>query len=206
MGLEASCPGRWPGGEGEVKALLEAHALILRGGLRRPWPIAALSQVRVEGEVLRLSADGEPLDLFLGAVQAARWARKIQTPPPSLAQKLGVGPQARVLLLGAPSDPALIQAVEGARATDAAQAALCLTEVEDSEALARALDAHAALAPYTPLWVAYRKGPGAAFGEGAVRAALRARGYADVKVCAVSSERSATRFHHRVGGEGHTPA
>jgi hypothetical protein len=56
MGLEAKCSCCWPGGSGEVEALLELRELILRGDLKRSIQIAGLGDVRVDGRGNRRQA------------------------------------------------------------------------------------------------------------------------------------------------------
>ncbi|MGZ6078177.1 MAG: hypothetical protein ACXWK6_10270, partial [Myxococcaceae bacterium] len=60
MGRDARCPCRWPGGQGEVKALLESDVLVLRGALVRTLKRSEISGARVVGDALRLTvAEGE---------------------------------------------------------------------------------------------------------------------------------------------------
>src|SRR5580658_9995870 len=89
MGAEAICPCRWPGGAGEVKALLETRELILRGALGRVFPFAEMTAIRVEDGALCFSAAGEAIALELGSDRAGRWAGKIANPP-TLAARLGL--------------------------------------------------------------------------------------------------------------------
>src|SRR5580704_261303 len=103
MGAEALCLCRWPGGESEVKALLETRDLILRGALRRKLQFSAMTALRVEGDRLCFSAGAEDFELLLGAGRAARWAAKIADPP-SLAAKLGLGPAATAQIIGVVDD------------------------------------------------------------------------------------------------------
>jgi hypothetical protein len=135
MGLEAKCAGRWRDGAGEVKALLETHELILRGDLKRRFPLATLADVRVEGEDLRFTGGGEDIALAIGAARAGRWAKKITTPPPSLASKLGIGPSSKALVIGQPNAPALQEALAGATAASGDEARLTLAVVGDAVAL-----------------------------------------------------------------------
>ncbi|TWB63357.1 hypothetical protein [Nitrospirillum viridazoti] len=202
MGLEAVCHATWAGGAGErgageVKALLESRELILRGEVRRTVPVAAITAVTVEGDDLVLSTPDGPLILTLGADAATRWARKLTTPPPSLAQKLGVGPATPVLVIGTVDDPALAEALAGAVATTPAEACLALAVVRNAADLERAVAAHAALPPSAALWLIHGKGPKATFGEAPVRAWMRATGFMDTKISAVSATLSATRYSIR---------
>jgi hypothetical protein len=139
MSLEAKCDCSWSGGSGEVRALLEARELILRGHLRCSFLIAEIRHVRVEGERLQFKVAGDEIALGLSADRAGRWAKKITTPPPALAQKLGVGPSSKVLVMGPMEDAALRQALEGSRAASAEEARLCLAVVTDVTALEQAL-------------------------------------------------------------------
>ena len=197
MGLEATCSCRWPGGTGEVTALLESRELILRGALRRRLAVSALSLIRIEGEALCLETGGETIALDLGAARAALWQRKLTTPPPSLAAKLGIGPEAKALVIGVVTDPTLAAALHGATADDPDSARSSLAVVTSEAELCAALEAHSALPPGAPIWIVYGKGRQAALGEAAVRGFLRAHGYIDSKVSAVSETLSATRFVRR---------
>ena len=174
--------------------MLEARELILRGELRRSFPIAEMSEVRVEGERLHFRVAGAVITLGLGAAQAGRWAKKIATPPPSLARKLGVGPSSKVMVMGPIEDAELRQALDGSRAAGSEEAGLVVAVVGDETALEQALRVHAALPQKAPIWIVYAKGPRAAFGEGPVRKLMRDSGYKDNKVSAVSDKLSATRY------------
>ncbi|MEA1650639.1 hypothetical protein UAJ10_16655 [Nitrospirillum sp. BR 11164] len=197
MGTEAVCHATWTGGAGEVKALLESRELILHGEGRRTVPVAAITAVRVEGDDLVLATPDGPLTLTLGADIAPRWARKLTTPPPNLAQKLGVGPATPALVIGAVDDPALAEALAGFVASSPAEARLALAVVGNVADLERAVAAHATLTPGAALWIVHGKGPKTPFGEAPVRAWMRAAGFMDTKISAVSAALSATRYNAR---------
>jgi hypothetical protein len=197
MGLEARCPCRWTAGSGDVRALLEARELILRGDLRRTIPVAAITQVRVEGEDLRFRVGDEEVALGLGAARAGRWAKKLVAPPRTLAQKLGVGPSAKALVIGAAEDPALREALAGCVAARGEEAKLSVAVVADAAALEHALRLHETLPSGAPIWVVHGKGSGSPFAEAAVRRIMREAGYRDTKVSAVSDTFSATRYSCR---------
>ena len=194
MGREARCFCRWDDAEGEVKALLETEELVLRSDLKRRVAIAAMADVRVEAENLCFTVEGEPVMLALGAIEAARWAQKIATPPPSLRVKLGIEPSAKVLVLGTIDGTPLEEALADQTTTIPGDATLTVAVVGDETQLALAVQAHANLPPGAPLWVVYRKGPSAVFGDGAVRGAMRAVGFIDLKVASVSPDLTATRY------------
>jgi hypothetical protein len=194
MGLEAKCHGRWRRGSGEIKALLETHELIIRGAFKGRFRISDLRDVRMDGRDLCFRVAGDEIALALGADLAKGWAKKIATPPPSLAKKLGVGPSSKILVIGSLNEPALQEAVEGNTAARVDEAWLSLAVVKDEKMLDDALRAHQTLPSERPIWIVYQKGPRAAFGEGAVRQRMREAGYRDNKVSAVSDQLSAMRY------------
>ncbi len=198
MGREAQADCRIGSQQGRAKALLESTELVLRGEapLRRRWPIEALQQVHVAGEALVFEAAGEVVVLVLGAREASAWARRIATPPPTLAAKLGVAAQRPAFICGAIDDDTLAAALRGATTADAA-AAHCLIALVRSEAdLAAALAMCAGLAaPH--VWLVYPKGRAANPGDAAIRAAWRKAGWMDNKACAVSDTLTATRYTRR---------
>ena len=194
MGLEAQCRCRWGGGSGKVQVLLETHELIIRGELRRRFPIVELSEVRAEGHELCFKSAGDEFALDLGADRAGRWLKKIATPAPSLAKKLGVASSSKVLVIGPLEDAALREALAGGMAAGDEEARLSLAVVSDEKALQHALHVHEVLPRGTPIWMVHGKGPRASFGEGPVRKLMRDAGYKDNKVSAVSDSLSATRY------------
>jgi len=197
MGLEARCPCRWSDGSGEVQALLEARELIVRGDLKRTIPIAAITLVRVEGSELRLRVGTKEIFLGLGAARAERWAKKLAAPPRTLTQKLGVGPSSKALVIGTVEDPALRGALADSEVSRVEDARLSVAVVTNAAALQYALQVHATLPSGAPIWVVYGKGARAAFGEAPVRQFMRAAGYMDNKVSAVSDTLTATRYTRR---------
>jgi hypothetical protein len=194
MGLEARCRCRWDGGSGAVRALLEADALILRGDLKRRFPIAEMSDVRANGAELHFRHSADAFALELGAGRASRWAEKIAAPPSSLAKKLGVAEGSKVRVIGPLDDAVLQEALKDATAARGEESRLSLAVVRDAVALRSALSLHESQAAETPIWIVHEKGRKAAFGEGPVRSFMRGAGYLDNKVCAVSEALSATRY------------
>jgi len=193
VGREATCHCRVGAQAVTARALLESSALILRGVVKRHYPLAAIAQIRVQGAELHFRAGDEAVVLDLGTDQADAWARQLMRPPPSLASKLGVGPDRPVYVLGTVQDPVLSAALQGAVAETAAQARQWLAVLlvpADLQALLLAVQA----TPAPTIWAVYRKGPGADPGDGQVRQALRAAGYRDSKSSAVSAQLTATRY------------
>ncbi len=198
MGREARCICRWEGGEGEVKALLEAEVLVLRGALRRSIARSDISGARVVGDTLRLGLGGEEVSLALGAKAASGWLEALKAGPPPLAKKLGIAPGTRVHVVGKLDAPELEAAVRDAVRASRSSAALVLARVSDGASTRRAAEALQAAPPGSALWVVFVKGKSSPFGEAAVRAVLRGRGFTDTKVASVSPTLTAARYHRVV--------
>ncbi len=194
MGREAICDCTFAGTTTKVKALLESEELILRGDILLRAPLHELHHVRVESGSLCFNLDKGPVRLDLGAAAAKSWAKKIKSPPPSLADKLGIAGKT-VRTIGPISDRALDSAINSAARISARNPDLILSYVDTSESLAATLrEAKAQLARSIPIWLVYRKGPGHPLNESAIRTSLRAQGFMDTKVASVSEELTALRF------------
>jgi hypothetical protein len=196
VGREARCAASWGAQSGAVTVHLDSSELTVRGAFRARAPLASLSEVRAEGDTLRFRSGADEVALILGR-GAPRWAAAIAKPPPTLAAKLGIRPETRVLALGAIDDPELARAlasgIAGARDPD-----LIVARVDDVDTLARIASEHAAqFERRVPLWVVYTKGKAAPLGETAVRAMLRERGLIDLKVASVSATLTALQFARR---------
>lgn len=196
MGREATCTARVGTQTAEVKALLESTELILRGVIKRRYAIAALKGTQVLDGELRFHADGDAVALQLGSKEAASWAKKIATPPPSLAAKLGVSADKPAFVLGRLDDATLAAALQGATTANAQAAAELIALIHSEADLAAAIAQHASMA-CKALWAVYPKGRGAAVSDAVVRAALRSCGYMDNKTSAVSAALTATRYSRR---------
>lgn len=176
---------------GEVKALLESTELILRGAIKRRFSRPALTNVRVTEAGLVFSCSGEMVALALGLPVATAWAKAIAKEPPSLKAKLGLTEGALALVLGSWEDAPLSTALEGARTTDPAAAAMiiaCVTSMDDLAAARQAAVAR-------PIWAIYPKGGAAPLNDAAIRGDMRAHGFKDSKSCAVSNLLTATRYN-----------
>lgn len=195
MGREARCTATWGARSGEVTALLESTELIVRGAFRARAPFASLRDVRADADTLRFRAGDDDVALVLGRA-AARWAAAIAKPPPSLAAKLGIRTDTRVLVEGDIDDDALAAALAaGTRAHGGDDADLIVARVDHADELARIASEHRALLERrVPMWIVYTKGKNAPLGETAVRAMLRERGLMDLKVASVSAALTALQF------------
>ena len=196
MGREATCTVRVGTQTAEVKALLESTELILRGAIKRRYAITALQGVQaVDGE-LRFLADGERVVLQLGAADAASWAKKIATPSPSLAAKLGVSPDKPAFVFGTLDDAVLRAALKGHTTGDVQAASLLVALMHTQAELDAAIAQHQRM-PCAAMWAVYPKGRGVALTDASIRTALRALGYVDNKSSAVSDTLTATRYVRR---------
>jgi len=196
MGREALCTARVGNDSAQVTALLESTTVVLRGELKRKWAIAALQNLRVDGGELRFEHGGEPVALSLGEKEAERWLKKLQTPPPTLAAKLGVSAENPALLIGPTEgtlDPALAEALAGGITTNMREARMLVAVLSNAAELPRMAEFHADMLCNT-VWVVHGKGPDADPSDTLVRIAMRGWGYVDNKTSAVSDKLTATRY------------
>jgi hypothetical protein len=193
MGREATCHCQWGSEAGECKVLLEGPELILRAGIRRRVPLKALTDVSVRGDSLVFRAEGDQVELHLGAEAAGRWAEAIAKPKPTLASKLGISGTTKVLVLGEVQSEELTEAIaQGAVAGNKEPdlVFICIKERSD-------LALYNKSATYAPLWIIYPKGSGSGLKESELREFFRGHGLIDTKVASVSAKLTALRFHSR---------
>ena len=193
MGLEAETTCTHGGKTYKVRALLESTELILRGDLKRKLPLTSLTNVHASNTSLSFSANGESYTLALTANKAATWAKKITSPPPSLAKKLGLSAEALAFVIGKTDDAELDAALKGNTTPTPQQAALFIAVTRDEAQLTTALKTYGKA--QAPLWLINVKGPKSALGENAIREKLRVLGFMDTKTCAVSATLSGTRYN-----------
>lgn len=194
VGREAQCACTVGAHTEAAKVLLEGTEIIVRGTtLKRRYARASITALQLAGAALQFRSGADVVSLALGADEATRWLNKLQTPPPTLAAKLGIGAERPAAVLGPTDDAALAQALQGATTDVMPQATVLLAVVAAAADLERALAVHAGM-PCPGLWVVRGKGR-VAFGDTAVRALMHARGYRDHKSCAVSDALTATRYH-----------
>jgi hypothetical protein len=195
MGLEAESQLTTNGQTVHVKALLESHELILRGAVKKALAIRDLKDPRTANDQLLFEHGGQAYALTLPAGQAANWLKKLTTEPPSLARKLGVDGAHKAFVRGPTDDTALAEALIGATTNDPHEAALAIAVAASPDGLSATLAEVIHALPAVPVWIIYPKGAKSPLPESAVRAHLRALGFADTKACAVSETLTATRFH-----------
>jgi hypothetical protein len=195
MGRETTCIAHWRGETGPVRLHLDSISFDLKGAIRLTIPRAAIGDPQASNGRLTLTVDGEPLAIDLPEADAVRWCAVLLKPVPTLAQKLGIGPNAPGYLVGGTEDSALLKALEGARVTTPDAAGLLIaivTAVAD-------LEAPCALAGPRPVWIVTGKGKHATVRESELRAWLKEAGFGDSKSCAVSETLTATRWQRRKG-------
>ena len=198
MGREANCVCEWNGEAVQVKALIEPPELILRGGLRSRIPFAEMKRVAADGERLCFSFNKDRVCLVLGKETAAKWARALVTPPPSLAKKLGIEPASAVRIIGKIDDDALEKALRESRMVARGSASLVIARVNTPAELRTAFErAEDLLVDGVPIWIVYRKGRGHSITESDVRSTGLAARIVDVKVASVSPELTALKFVKR---------
>jgi hypothetical protein len=194
MGREATCHCKWGTEEGDCKVLLEGRELILRSGIRRRVSLSAMSSVVARGSNLVFTVGQDQVALRLGVEAAQRWAKAIQTPPPSLAGKLGISRTTRLSVVGDIQCDELKEAVAEAAPASEKEVDLVLLCVNSQSELQQQLAAET----YTcPLWIVYPKGANSEVKESVLRDLLRSRGFVDTKVASVSARLTALRFVKR---------
>jgi hypothetical protein len=194
MGREATCHCKWGAEEGDCKVLLEGPELILRSGIRRRVSLSAMSGVVARGSDLIFTVGQDQVELRLGVEAAQRWAKAIQTPPPSLAGKLGISRTTRLSVRGAIQSEELKAAVAEGSAASGKEVDLVLLCVNSQSELQQYLAAETYICP---LWIVYPKGANSEVKESGLRDLLRSRGFIDTKVASVSARLTALRFVKR---------
>jgi hypothetical protein len=186
MGREARCTIEHDGRRIAGRALLEEKDVRLRGeGLRASVAFSDLLGTEVADGWLELRTAAGTTRLQLGA-DAQKWADRIRNPP-SVMDKLGIGPGTAVRLLGA-VDPSLRAQVQGreARVVRSNVAASVLLYAPANVAdLGKLAELRGAMADDAAVWVVWPKGR-KELTETHVREAALAAGLVDVKVASLS--------------------
>lgn len=195
MGRQAKAT--WIGEHGRAASVtlhLEAAGLQISGERRARVRRSAWSHVEASDGVVSFEAEGETYRFELGAA-APTWATALTTPPPSLAEKLGVTNGETVAVRGELPLTELDDALAGAARLPPWEADVVLVVVR-SDAELEALPVwfrECGIASH--VWIVHGKGRAStAPGDNAVRGVLRAAGWRDTKVSAVGDDWSATRY------------
>ena len=194
MGRQAKAT--WIGEHGSAASVtlhLEAAGLQISGERRARVPRSAWSHVEAADGVVSFEADGTTYRFELGAA-APTWATALATPPPSLAEKLGVANGETVAVRGELPRPELDDALAGSPRVPPWEADVVVVVRNDGELESLPVwFRECGIASH--VWIVHGKGRAStAPGDNAVRAVLRAAGWRDTKVSAVSDDWSATRY------------
>jgi hypothetical protein len=158
-----------------------------------------MAGVAARGNKLVFNVGPDKVELRLGPEAAQRWAKAIQTPPRSLASKLGISRTTRLSVLGDIQSEELKAAIAEASPASGKEIDLVLICVNSQS------EVHQYLAGETytgPLWIVYPKGASSEVKESGLRDLLRSHGFIDMKVASVSAKLTALRFakRERLGG------
>jgi hypothetical protein len=206
MGREVECLCQYGPKSATVKALLETHELILRsragGEIRHRIPFSEIQELNIKGAELTFTHQGEAVTLVLGNETASRWLHILQSPPVTLAKKLGITPDSIVWKLGKTNDPELEVALATARKIKRSHAdpfnlhvTLVLALVNSKAELTSALEITSEqVRKGAPLWLIYPKGKGHAISESDVRSTALSTEIVDNKVASISSTLTGLRF------------
>jgi hypothetical protein len=195
MGAEAKCSVTFRARTVPGKALLETDALIFRASdLCLSISYSTMTSVRATGGDLRVKFKDGVAEFHLGRL-AEKWAARILSPP-SRADKLGVKPQHRVLIIGL-SDPGFRRELEARGARISSRAAPGMDAIFYAASDRRALDRLDELQDYLKrdgaIWIVRPKGR-EEITESDVMKAGKAAGLVDVKVVRFSETHTAEKF------------
>ena len=189
MGKEATCLCECSGSVFQVKVVLEASELILRGDLRKRIPRSSMAKILVRDGRLCFKAGADDIALAIGEAPALKWQQVLQTPPPSLAHKLGITESTSVQIFGEIDDGNLQDALLVASLVSPTPGDIFIARIDTEKDLYDVAKAAAARPNKSaPLWVIFPKGSGHLLSEASIRSVLREKNMIDVKVASVSSK------------------
>jgi hypothetical protein len=199
MGLELACNLRVGRTAYRGKAHVDSLNFTFRGDTRLDVPLGTVRDAAPERSgALHVTHTSGEFTLELGDnALAAKWADKILHPP-SLADKLGLKPGQRIVVLGI-DDTAFLRdatvrvgAPLGTRL--ASQLDIIFHAADSAAELARLAVLKKHLQPAGAIWVVSRKGAAATVKDVDVIRAGKAAGLVDNKVCSFSATHTALRF------------
>ncbi|MBA2426432.1 MAG: DUF3052 family protein [Actinobacteria bacterium] len=195
MGDEARCTATWAGRTSAGRAHLEDKELVFRGDFRLAVRLADVTSAEAVEGWLRLAWGDDSAAFELGPA-AAKWARKI-THPKSLIDKLGVKPEAQVLLVDVGDEGFVADLKErsGRVATGRSRGRMDIIffGAEHRDDLAGLERLRKSLKPQGAIWVIRPKGV-KHITEAEVLTAGKAAGLVDVKVARFSDTHTAEKF------------
>lgn len=194
MGLEANTLLIVNGDEFEVKALLETGELTLRGGYKARLRFENLVNVRVYDGRLIFENEGKNFSLEVGQISAEKWAKKILSPPKPLFEKLGIRPNDNKYVFGKISEENILLALSGSIISSASETRLAFAQFNDLSDIEKMLNEYSTEGFQCPIWTIHGKGKTSAPNGDIVRKIMRANGFIDTKICAISDDWSATKY------------
>jgi hypothetical protein len=197
MGYDSTCTLTIDGRPFRGTAVLEHTDLLFRGDVRLVIPLNGIDQARADGDALVIVFGGRTAALEIGADAAAKWARRI-TSPPSRADKLGVKAGMRIALVGM-EDEALVEEIgaKGALLETRARSKgldMIFFAAKAPRDLSRLATIACRLEPAGAIWLIRAKGRGAPISERDSMAAGKEAGLVDVKVVSYSDTHSAEKY------------
>ena len=197
MGYDTTCTLTIEGRSFRGKAVLEHKELLFRGDVRLLIPLSGIDAARADGDCLVIVFGGRSAAFEIGAGAAAKWAKRI-TSPPSRADKLGVKAGMRIALVGL-EDEALVEDIgaKGALLETSARSKgldLIFFAVQAPRELSRLASIAGRLEPAGAIWLIRAKGRGAPISERDSMAAGKQAGLVDVKVVSYSDTHSAEKY------------
>jgi len=195
MGLEADCRAEWAAQAGEGRAQLEADALRFKGPFRFSIPLRDVKKVVARNGTLTVTFGQDKAVLHLG-VQAGRRADRMLHPS-GVLDKLEVKADMAVAVVGA-ADETLLESIRSRTSQvqigrPRASSEMILLFAAGPGDLARLEALRDTIVPAGSIWTIWPKGR-ATLKEDHVRAAARAVGLVDVKVCSVSDRLSGLKL------------
>lgn len=194
MGRQAKATWIGEHGGAAVTLHLEPAGLQISGERRARVPRDAWSHVEATDGVVSFEADGDTYRFRLGSAASA-WAKALVTPPPSLAERLGVAHGETVAVRGQLPVPELEEALADAARVPPWEAAVVAVVVRTEAELESLPVWFCECGVDTHVWIVHGKGrESTAPGDDTVRAVLRSAGWHDTKVSAIGDTWSATRY------------
>jgi hypothetical protein len=194
MGRQAKATWIGEHGRADVTLHLESAGLQISGERHARVPRDAWSHVEAADGVVSFVAHGDTYRFRLGPAASA-WAKALVTPPPSLAEKLGVAHGETVAVRGDLPVPELEEALADAARVAPWEAEVVVVAVRTDDELESLPVWFRECGIGTHVWVVHGKGrESTAPGDNTVRAVMRSAGWRDTKVSAVGGPWSATRY------------
>jgi hypothetical protein len=194
MGRQAKATWIGEHGGAAVTLHLEAAGLQISGERHARVSRDAWSNVEAADGVVSFMAHGDTYRFRLGPAASA-WAKALVTPPPSLAEKLGVAAGETVAVRGELPLPELEEALADAARVAPWEAEVVVVVVPSDDELESLPVWFRECGITTHVWIVHGKGrESTAPGDNVVRGVLRSAGWRDTKVSAIGDTWSATRY------------